>query len=166
MFKNSNNLTPQEEGIAFENNVQESLKQTNLNVLREKDVKRIFGNDITAIDHLIIYDNLYIAIQDKWQNKKPSVDQINHFILCVKNIKQKTNKKIIGIYLSNFELSGPSQNAFNRNSSIDCNFMSIYSQRQNVLLHKLMEFLYSNNIYYYDIDNCVVMFEPDNYLMF
>jgi hypothetical protein len=159
-------MTPQEEGIAFENKVQNSLEQSQKTIFREKHVKQYFGNDITAIDHLIISDNLCIAIQDKWQNKKPSVDQINHFILCVKNVKQKINKKIIGLYLSNLELSQPSQNAFDRNSTNNCNFVSIYSENQNILLHKLMKFLYLNGIFYYEDDGSTIMFEPNNYNMY
>jgi len=157
-----------ENGFIFESKIQNILESTKYQVFSEHKVRSIFGSSITAIDHLLITDNILFAFQDKWIKSKPSVDQIHHFIHCVSNVYEKTNKQIIGIYLSKNILSKPSQQSFdyiNNNSTKQIYFFSIHNNNEedcSLLLYKLMEMLYSYNINYYDDDNCIKMFDPEN----
>jgi hypothetical protein len=167
-----NTRLAREKGLKFESKIQNVLETTKYKVLTEHQVTSTFGISITAIDHLLYTDNIYFAFQDKWTKSKPSVDQIHHFIHCVNNVYEKTNKQIIGIYLSKNILSKPSQQSFdcinNNNNNINkkIRFFSIHNNNNDddcsLLLHKLMELLYSYDINYYDNDDSIKMFDPEN----
>ncbi len=63
------------------------------NIFRELDVKRTFGSEITAIDHIVIYKNHYFFIQDKYEKNPPTITKINSFLLCCEQLKKKLNIK-------------------------------------------------------------------------
>ena len=150
----------QKDGFAFENFIKHTLEMTRLPVLTEREVIKKFGKDITAIDHLIINDNYYIAFQDKWRNSKEGNSSINHFIQCVNTIKEISNKPCLAIYLSRLPITKVSQLAFDRQNSNNINyFISINNEDPLILYNDLMKFLYSNSIFYYDYDGTALMIE-------
>jgi hypothetical protein len=139
-------------GIDFENRIHEILLMSKIKVYREKDVKTIFGMNISAIDHLIFFDDKIICIQDKWLNTKPTVDQINHFVYCVNQInKYKKDYKCYGLYLSKLPLTAPSQISFDEE-----HFLNIHDENQDIIIIKLIRYLYKFKIWIYDNDNCCV----------
>lgn len=153
-------LTAQDKGRLFEKNIHSFLQQTKLNVLTENDVKKKYGIDTTAIDHLIELDFYILCFQDKCEKSSPSVSQINHFIQCVNNISFRSNKICIGIYLSMMPLSQNSLYAFymqNQNNELYNKFISINSSNENKVLYKLTQFLYENNIFLYEEDGSCIM---------
>lgn len=155
------NITNREIGIQFEKNIQSILESTKYEVLNETNVRSKYGNHNSCIDHLIITNNYIIAFQDKWTTKKPGISNINHFIQCVNNISQILNKKCLAIYLSKQCITKVSQISFDLQNEKKKNyFICISDENFNILYNKLMKFLYSYEIYYYDddnYDNCIVM---------
>ena len=76
-----------------------------LNLIREVDIKRIFGKHVSAVDHFFQEDKIFnFCIQDKWQDKNAPLSDINHFILCIHNIFRDTKHPTIGIYFSKSSL--------------------------------------------------------------
>lgn len=80
-----------------------------MQVLREIDIKKKFGQSISGIDHLIEFSNLCLCFQDKFQKTSISNAQVGcelslitpsvrYFITCVNNISDILHKKCIGWY--------------------------------------------------------------------
>jgi hypothetical protein len=146
------------DGFDFEEFIQNLLEQTIYDVLCEKEVRSQLGKDITAIDHLLNKQEYTIAFQDKWRETKNTISDINHFILCVNKVAEITKKPCYGIYLSQFPNTGPAQMAFDyENKKKNKLFMNIYSENQDYIYKELMQFLYSNGIYFYDTDGALQM---------
>lgn len=154
----SSYISPQDLGRKFEDYVHLFLTRTYKEILREKDIKKRFGNNNSGIDHLIISDNICICIQDKYEETSASISKVNHFILCVQNIQKQINKKCIGIYLSRLKVSGPSENSFidQNKTNNDIYFVNIYDENNELLMYKLMCVLYEYNIFIYDDDQCTI----------
>ena len=87
-------LSPQQIGINFETDVHDFLYKTNLELLREKDIRNKYGQHISAIDHLINDDNLCIMIQTKYENTNVSISKMNHFIKCTQDIYNIIKKNL------------------------------------------------------------------------
>lgn len=63
-------INKQKEGRIFEDRIHDVLKNTKLEVYREKDIRSKYSSHISGIDHLIINENYCIAIQDKHVKSK------------------------------------------------------------------------------------------------
>jgi len=118
-----------ENGQTFENNIQKILEMTKYQVLTEIEVRRQFGKDITAIDHLLITDKFLIAFQDKWRESKTGNSDIHHFIHCVTEVQINTGIMCLAIYLSRKSLTSVSELAFERQNAKNVNYyISIHSE--------------------------------------
>jgi len=158
MINYSNLITAQNRGRLFEKSIHTFLQKTNLDVLSEKEVKKKYGIDTTAIDHLIELDSYILCFQDKYENCNPSISKINHFIQCVTNVSTRSNKKCIGIYISKMPLSANSLEAFNMNNISSRNiFISLSNSNEEYILYDLINLLYSNNIFLYEEDGSCIM---------
>lgn len=145
-------------GMIFENAVHQQLLKTGYRVYREIEIRKQFGQYITAIDHMIIFNNVSVCIQDKFQNSKISIDKTSHFIQNVNSLSYKLNKKCIGIYLTKSNFSKPSKDAFHNENLINKNeFLILYGKNQEILIKKLSEYFYKNNAFMYDIDGDTIM---------
>jgi hypothetical protein len=150
-------------GMVFENNVHEQLKKTNFPVYTEREIINMFGNHITAIDHMIVNDDFFLCIQDKYCKDPINISQTNHFMQTVNSVSQILNKPCIGIYLSKSKLSGPSNNAFMANNQFNINqFIEINGNTEKELIDNLTEYLYSIKIYMYDDDGDCIMLNKLN----
>jgi hypothetical protein len=70
----------QKEGKIFEDRIHDILKNTKLEIYREKEIRSKYSSHISCIDHLLINENYCIAIQDKHvRSKKPTNNDIHHF---------------------------------------------------------------------------------------
>jgi len=145
-------------GMIFENNVHKQLKKIKYPVYTEQEIINMYGNHITAIDHMIVLDNFIVCIQDKYSKDPITIDKTNHFMQTVNTVSQIINKPCIGIYLSKSKLTGPSNNAFNNNNQINMNqFIEINGNTEKELINNLMEYLYSIQIYMYENDGDCIM---------
>lgn len=140
-------------GIHFENQIQTILNRTRLKVYREAEVTRMYGSNITAVDHMLKIDGkLLICIQDKYQEKNISIQQTTHFIYSVNTISRISKMPCIGIYLTKSRLSGPSMEAFikeNKNNNKN-RFVEISGETFDILSTKLSKYLHTQNIFMYD----------------
>jgi hypothetical protein len=145
-------------GIIFENNVHKQIKKTKYPVYTEREIINMFGNHITAIDHMITLDNINICIQDKYCKDPIPIDKTNHFMQTVNTVSQIINKPCIGIYLSHSKLTKPSNYAFMTNNQLNINkFIEINGNSEKELINNLMEYLYSIQIYMYESDGDCIM---------
>lgn len=149
----------QENGRKFEDYIHNILLQTNLPILREKEIKSRYFSYISGIDHLIITKEYCIAIQDKYvKSKKPSNVDINHFKCCVNDLSRFMNTKIIGIYLSLLKPTSYAVDSFNFENSLKNNeFLFINNEDPNKLVNNLVEFLYTKNIYLYEGEDLIML---------
>ena len=151
-------LSKQELGYLFENLVHDLISKTKYPVLREKEIINIFGILSFGIDHLIILPEYNICIQDKWRDSKIQLSNINHFIKSCDKISEAENKKCIGIYLTKLGISKGGLEALEYENIKQKNFyLSLFDSDMNLLLEKLSNLLYSNQIYFYNSDGSIIM---------
>ena len=145
--------TAQKNGFLFESYIESILLKTNNKVYSEKDIKKKF-NYITSIDHILENNNLILCFQDKCTSKNITNCQINHFISGIKQLQQvyPPNYIFIGIYLSKSKLSQPAK-VIAKNH----NLIYICDNNIELIYYKLIQYLYSLNIFLYDKDNDSIM---------
>ena len=144
-------------GFNFENFIFEILKSTKGESYKEKDIRKKFRN-ITAIDHMLIYNNNILCFQEKWKETKPTLEDIHHFISCINLLKINLkdfffNYNYYGIYLSKKKFTDNAQISAN-----NYNIINIYDDTFEGIKKKLIDYLYDiHNIYLYDKDNDIFM---------
>ncbi|AYV77731.1 MAG: hypothetical protein Edafosvirus1_62 [Edafosvirus sp.] len=90
--------------------------------LKENDVIKKFGINVTAIDHYMYYNNKIVLLQDKWSSRAPSIYDIDHFIVSVNAIKnQLTGFEIKAIYVSKKQPTKPALESLKTNGHISIN---------------------------------------------
>jgi hypothetical protein len=101
-------------GFELEKQIHDKLSQyKELTCYRENEIKQMYN--LYGVDHLIIYNNIIICIQDKWECKTPSVRDINHFIQTAITIQTKYNNSILyGIFASKKPCSKTGLESLNR----------------------------------------------------
>lgn len=157
--------SPQTKGILFENDVHKNLKFTNSTILSEREIRNKYGSNISGIDHLILTDDLTICIQDKYMKSKPSVSQINHFILCVSEVSTFEKRRCIGIYLSNLPPTREASMSFkSMNDKYDNLYFLSINNSIDKLIDNLLDYLHSINIFTYEEDGSCVMKNNDEYI--
>lgn len=126
-------------GFELEDKLHDVLKLYNLfDCKREKDIKNIYGQQITGIDHMISYNHNKIYIQCKWENKKPSIRDINHFIASVESIKCNN---CLCLFVSKKE---PTKNGF------------LIFNSKNIENRHIYQYIYCDNNIENLVDNVVV----------
>jgi len=144
-------------GFNFENFIYQILISTKGEPYKEKDIRKKFKN-ITAIDHILIYNNNILCFQEKWKESKPNIEDIHHFISCVEQLKINLkdiflNYNYYGIYLSKKKLTYNAQISAN-----NYNIINIYDETFEGIKKILIDYLYDHhNIYLYDKDNDILM---------
>ncbi len=154
-------LSPQAYGKQFENEVHSFLSKIKSDLLFNETQIRKQDSTITAIDHLLIANNIIICFQDKWLKSTISNSEFNHFCKCVEKIAMyisagANNMKIYGVYISNTDFSSIAERQLDdENNKIGSNieYIKINNNDKNVIFKKLHYFLHSNHIYKYDEDN-------------
>ena len=148
-------MNNQKKGKMFEDRIHNILILTKLKIYREKDIRSNYSSHISGIDHLLMNNDICIALQDKYvKSKKPSNVDIHHFKTSVNDLSKILKRKIIGVYLSLLSPTQPALNSFNfENKHSNNNFLFINDDDEEVLVNKFINFLYENNIYIYDEDN-------------
>lgn len=105
-------------GKEYENAIFNGLNNSNgYIVLRELDIKRTYGDDKSGVD-LMVYKNIndtIVYIQCKWTKQKCAISSVAHFINSVKGLPQ--GQKVIAIFASQSQLTGPGYQSFSNNST-------------------------------------------------
>ena len=152
-------MSAQQNGRDFENKIHKLLTKTNLNVLREIDIKQRFGQNISGIDHLIEFNNICLCFQDKFQKTSISNSHVGHFITCVNNISDILMKKCIGIFISNIDFSSISKQQIDLENSKNKNeFMIIFDNSYVELMRKIYFYFHSNGIWFYDGQDAMMIY--------
>jgi len=150
-------ISPQQLGFKFEDKVHETLSYylKRINILREKNIKNIYGENNSSIDHLLESNDYVICIQSKWEVKSAYISKVNHFLMALNNIsKIHIDKKCIGIYLSRLPVTEPSQKAL-LNSDIKC--INIYDDNMDLVIEKLLNYIHKYEMYSYEEDGAIIM---------
>ncbi len=155
-------FSPQKNGLIFENDIHNFLSNTRHEILMNETQIRKIDNTITAIDHLLISNNIYYCFQDKRLKTNISNSNFNHFIKCVEKVSAKINNscKIYAIYLSFTDFSSIANIQFEeenaKNSNIE--YIKIIGNNKDVIIKQLQQFLYSNYIFSYDdTGDCIMI---------
>ena len=148
-------MNNQKKGKMFEDRIHNILTFTKLKIYREKDIRSNYASHISGIDHLIMNDDICIALQDKYvKSKKPTNVDIHHFKTSVTDLSKILKRKVIGVYLSLLSPTQPATDSFNfENKNSKNEFLFINDQDEELLINKFISFLYENNVYIYDDDN-------------
>ena len=108
-----------------------------------------YNFNIKGIDYILEHNNLLLCFQDKINCNN---NDINNFNSTLNLLKVEFNKfNLIGIYLTN-KLSYCYKQKANINNIIIINGENLYT-----IKYKLLEYLYSLNIYNYDNNNDIIM---------
>jgi hypothetical protein len=125
--------------------------------MNEKQIRNI-DNTITAIDHLLISNDICYCFQDKWLKNSISNSDFNHFIKCVEAVSKKIHNKIYAVYLSNKDLSSIANKVFIEENNkffrgeTNIHYIKINSNDKNEVIKNLHTFLHNNGVYVYDND--------------
>ncbi len=145
-------------GLVFENNVHKQLKMTKFPVYNQKEIINMFGNHITAIDHIIVLDYGCLCIQYKYYKDNINIAHINNFMQTVNTLSQMINVPCMGIYLSHGKYLGQDNNVIFANNQMNMNnFIVIYGKTEKELIDNLTEYLYSIQVYMYDNQGDCIM---------
>jgi len=152
-------LSAQSNGRLFETEIHAFLNKTKYDVLMNEKQIRNIDSTITAIDHLLISNDIYYCFQDKWLKTSISNSDFNHFIKCIESVAKKINNNLIyAIYLSNNDLSSIANKVFIEENNkflrgeTNIQYIKINDNNKNTVIKKLHEFLQINGIYIYDED--------------
>ncbi len=155
-------LTPQYKGRLFEKSVHKTLEQVrNAKLYNETEIRAI-DKLITAIDHLLIYENNVFCFQDKLQKSNISNSIFNHFIKCVEmvanyynNSQSGYNYNIYGIYVTNAKFSSIAlmqlESENKKNNNINIRYFKFDS------IEDIINFLHINGIFMYDTDGDAII---------
>ena len=148
-------MNNQKKGKMFEERIHNILILTKLKIYKEKEIKSNYASYISGIDHLIMNDDICIALQDKYvRSKKPSNVDIHHFKTCVNDLSKILKRKVIGVYLSLLQPTEPAIKSFEfENKNGNNKFLFINNNDEEKLVNKFIDFLYENKIYIYEDDD-------------
>ena len=159
-------VSPQAHGIKFENEIHQLLNKTKPDVLlTEKQIRQKYPT-ITAIDHLLIANNICFCFQDKWLKTNISNSSFNHFAKCVETVASKINNNlrlVYGVYISNNDFSSIANKQFDEENNkyklglSNIVYIKINSVNKDNIYNNIHELLHSNNIFMYDKDGDCIM---------
>jgi len=148
--------TASQEGFMFESMLYDELIKhfnSEFTIRREKDIKKEYGSDITAIDFEIfnnvktkdkdIIPSKHVFIQLKWKNKASPISDINHYIKCCEDIEKKKKlsiKNVYHLYGTKVPVSGPSLQALNKLKLSENIYVSEMKICVFTIVNKILEF--------------------------
>ena len=141
-------------------NLQNFLEQTKLRVMTKNEIQQHDTNKYLLIDNIISVNNIYWCF---YQEKSLKSDKIIEFIKSCNRITILNNIYCIGIYLTKKNIN----NRYNTMIEIENNKYNIFNSKtffiiindinEDILLYKLRNILYLNNIFFYDnYGNCII----------
>ncbi|AYV82491.1 MAG: hypothetical protein Hyperionvirus1_70 [Hyperionvirus sp.] len=95
-----------QKGRLFETKIHEHFSKfgnsDTIKCLRENEIIKKYGINVSAIDHYMSYGDKIVLLQDKWTGSSISLRDVDHFIVCVNFIRDSLppETKIQAIYVS------------------------------------------------------------------
>lgn len=152
-------------GKKFEDEIHQLIIQTNYPVFRENEIIKKYDKSVYGIDHLIQTSFFIVTIQDKWRQVKPTLNEINHFLMATRRISKIENKSYLAIYLSKLPPTSNAKLAISFDNSNSYNeIITINGDSHELLKIKLSILLYKYKIYFYDYDDSAIMLDYIHYL--
>lgn len=142
------------------NNLKSILVQTKYNVYGMEKIKQLAPNLSDYVDIILETDTHMICFKDIWSRNNLTSEILNNYLYCSEQINStinsNTNMKKIYIFVLLVKSSH-----FNFDNKIlnQKNIHIIKKFNQNKLIKVISYFLYSNDIYFYEADNSVIMLE-------
>lgn len=133
-------------GHIFERKITERLSDLRIfdGIYHENDLRKRWGWDVTSIDHLLVYKDFYIPIQEKWCNtRRRETKHIQRFLRSIAHVRNIMEGKtlLFGVWVSRIE-------PFDDNKRIlqECNVHSVscYTKDMDELVARLVECLTRN----------------------
>ena len=94
-------------GYDLEDKLYDKLKELSIfsDIIQERDLVKQWGYLASGIDHYLVIDNYFIAIQTKWQMTRRRENKgIENFLKSLEYIQTKTNKTLLfGLWASRLE---------------------------------------------------------------
>lgn len=153
-------MSAQAYGRQFESEIHAFLTKTKPDfLLNETEIRKHYPA-ITAIDHLLISNDICYCFQDKWLSSNISNSNFNHFSKCVEEVAKLINKYIYAVYISNVDFSSIADIQFNNENSKpnrQIEYVKINDSNKKNIFKKLQYFLHSNNVFVYDDEGDTVM---------
>ena len=74
-------------------------------IILERDLTKKWGFAAAGIDHFLVFNNYFIAIQTKWKmSRRRENNGVNNFLKSLEYIKTKTDKKLLfGLWASRLQ---------------------------------------------------------------
>lgn len=130
-------------GHILEDKITKCLSDMQLfdDIYHEDDLRRQWGWDVCSIDHLIVYKDFFIPIQEKWCNtRRRETKHMQRFLRSVSRIKSVLPDKrfLFGVWVSRIE-------PFDDNKEMlrECNIhaVSLYTSNMDELVGLLASWL-------------------------
>lgn len=142
------------------NNLKSILVQTKYNVYRIEQIKHLVPNLSGWVDLILETDKYIICFKDIWNWNNLTPEILNSYLYGSEQINSTINsytnmgKKYI------FVLLVKSSYFYFDNKILNQKYIHIIKKfNQNKLMKEICYFLYSNNIFFYEIDDSVIMLE-------
>lgn len=130
--------TPTSEGWFFEEEMYKVLMTIkdvfNLEILREIDITREYGNSCFGIDFLLRNNKNYVFIQCKWQNNKSNLDAISKFRCACSDIPIPSELKRLHLFVTKFPMTSTGIEALNKME----NSFNIYDDSGNYVMYNVL----------------------------
>ena len=142
------------------NNLKSILVQTKYNVYRIEQIKHLVPNLSGWVDLILETDKYIICFKDIWTWNNLTPEILNSYLYGSEQINSNINsytnpgKKYI------FVLLVKSSYFYFDNKILNQKYIHIIKKfNQNKLMKEICYFLYSNNIFFYETDDSVIMLE-------
>lgn len=135
-------------------NLESHLILTKLNLYSSNQIEYLKPELCDWVDLVLETENFYVCFKDFWtlNNLTPCI--LNDYLYGSEQINQNLDKKYIFVLMvKNSNLNFNNEILNQKNIHVIKNFY------QNELITEISYFLYSNNIFFYEPDNSVIMLE-------
>lgn len=136
------------------NNLNFLLIQTKYNLYESNKINQLKPYLSNWVDLILETDKNYLCFKDlwTWNNLNPIV--LNEYLYGSEQINLNNDKKYVFILITKNSNLNWSNEILNQK-----NIHIIEKQNPNELMEKISYFLYSNNVYFYEPDNSIIMLE-------
>lgn len=132
-----------QDGRVFEHKITESLNQLCLfdGIYHEDELRKLWGWDICSIDHVLVYDDCIIPIQEKWCNtRRRETKHMQRFLRSVEYLQSVLPQKriLFGLWVSRIEPFDDNKKMLN---DFNVFAVSCYTSDMDELVSVLVEWL-------------------------
>lgn len=140
-------LTPQmktQNGRIFEHKITKRLSDMCIfdDIYHEDDLRKQWGWSACSIDHLVVYKNFFIPIQEKWCNtRRRETKHITRFLRSISYVKSMLPDKrfLFGVWVSRIEPFDDNKKMLH---DLNIHAVSLYTKDMDELIGCLEEWLH------------------------